>query len=63
MYIHLQLSEIFDTTDCYDDWFGQNILLFGDLLRLPPVHDDSAFVHLSDEKIHKYLGCLSATNL
>jgi len=64
MYIHLRLSEIFDTTDCDDGWFGQrHILLFGDLLQLPPVHDDPVFVHLSDEKIHKYLGSLSATNL
>jgi len=64
MYIHLRLSQIFDTTDCDDGWFGQkHILLFGDLLQLPPVHEDPAFVRLSDEKIHKYLGSLSAINL
>jgi len=33
MYIHLRLSQIFDTTDCDDGWFGQkHILLFGDVL-------------------------------
>jgi len=33
MYIHLRLSEIFDTSDCDDGWFGQkHVLLFGDLL-------------------------------
>jgi len=47
--------------DC--DWFGQkHNLLFGDLLQLPPVHEDP-FVRLSDKKIHKYLGSLSAINL
>lgn len=41
MYIHLRLSEIFDTNDCEDGWFGRkHILLFGDLLQLPPVHED-----------------------
>ncbi|XP_018361467.1 PREDICTED: uncharacterized protein LOC108760158 [Trachymyrmex cornetzi] len=44
--------------------FGQkHILLFGDLLQLPPVHEDSAFIQLTAENIRKYLGSLSATNL
>jgi len=64
MYIHLRLSEIFDTTDCDDGWFGRkHILLFGDLLQLPPVHKNPAFVHLSNEGINKYLGSLNAVNL
>jgi len=64
VYIHLQLSQIFDTMDCDDGWFGQkHILLFGDLLQLPLVHEDPAFVRLADEKIYKYLGSLSAINL
>jgi len=64
MYIHLRLSQIFDTTDCGDGWFGRkHILLFGDLLQLPPVYEDPTFVRLSDEKIHKHLGSLSAINL
>jgi len=37
-YIHLRLSEIFDIIDCDDGWFGKkHILLFGDLLQLPPI--------------------------
>ncbi|KYN29317.1 ATP-dependent DNA helicase PIF1 [Trachymyrmex cornetzi] len=45
LYTHLRLSEIFNTIDCDDGWFGQkHILLFGDLLQLPPVHEDPAFV-------------------
>ncbi|XP_011863424.1 PREDICTED: ATP-dependent DNA helicase PIF1-like, partial [Vollenhovia emeryi] len=64
MYIHLRLSQIFDTIDCDDGWFGRkHILLFGDLLQLPPVHEDPAFVPLSDEKISKYLGSLCAPNI
>jgi len=49
--MYIRLSQIFDTTDCDDGWFG-HILLFGDLL--PP--EDPAC--LSDEKIHKYLWVL-----
>ncbi|XP_018308806.1 LOW QUALITY PROTEIN: ATP-dependent DNA helicase PIF1-like [Mycetomoellerius zeteki] len=64
MYIHLRLSEIYDTTDCDDGWFGQkHILLFGNLLQLPPVYEDSVFIQLIAENIRKYLGSLSATNL
>ena len=64
MYIHLRLSEIFDTTDCDDAWFDQkHILLFGDLLQLSPVHEDPAFIQLTAENVRKYLGSLSATNL
>ncbi|KYN13600.1 DNA repair and recombination protein pif1, mitochondrial, partial [Trachymyrmex cornetzi] len=63
MYIRLRLSEIYDTTDCDDGWFDKkHILLFGDLLQLPPVQD-SAFIQLTVENIRKYLGSLSATNL
>ncbi|EFN76457.1 ATP-dependent DNA helicase PIF1, partial [Harpegnathos saltator] len=64
IYIHFQLSEIFDTIDCDDGWFGQkHIFLFGDLLQLPPVHEDYIFVQLSDKKISKYLGFLNTVNL
>jgi len=44
MYIHLRMSEIFDTNDCEDGWFGRkHILLFGDLLQLSPVREDPVF--------------------
>ena len=64
LYIHFRLSEIFDTIDCDDGWFGRvHILLFGDLLQLPPVHEDPAFVDLSNVKVKKFLGSLNAVNL
>ncbi|XP_067209109.1 uncharacterized protein [Linepithema humile] len=64
MYIHLRLFEIFGSIDCPDGWFGKkHILLFGDLLQLPPVHEDSVFVDLSKEKFDKYIGCLGNVNL
>ncbi|KAG5330256.1 PIF1 helicase, partial [Acromyrmex heyeri] len=34
-----------------------------DLLQLPPVHEDPAFIQLTAENIRKYLGSLSAINL
>ncbi|XP_026824779.1 uncharacterized protein LOC113561784 [Ooceraea biroi] len=64
MYIHLRLSEIFNTNDCEDGWFGRkHILLFGDLLQLPPVREDPIFVRLPNDKINKCVGSLTAVNL
>lgn len=38
MYINLRLTEIYDTGDVDDGWFGRiNIVLFVDLIQLPPV--------------------------
>ena len=37
MYMHLRLSEIFQTEQVEDGWFGRkNLLFLGDLLQLPP---------------------------
>lgn len=64
MYIHLRLTEIFDTMDCDNGWFGKkHILLFGDLLQLPPVHEDLPFIELSKSKIEKYIGAMGSVNL
>lgn len=47
MYIHLRLTEIYDTGDTDDGWFGKtHIVLFGDLLQLPPVRQLSPFENL-----------------
>ncbi|KAL6429500.1 hypothetical protein ACFW04_008284 [Cataglyphis niger] len=49
MYIHLRLTEIFNTMDY--------------LLQLPPVHKDSSFIELSKLKIEKYIGAMGFVNL
>ena len=57
MFINLRLCEIFDTTDTDNDFFGRkHILLFGDLLQIPRVKEQSPFVKMSRSEIHKYLG-------
>jgi len=64
MYVHLRLTEIFNTIDCDNGWFGKkHILLFGDLLQLPPVHEDPPFIELSKLKIEKYIDAMGSVNL
>ena len=64
LYIHLRLTEIFDTTDSDDAWFGKKpMLLFGDLLQLPPVHEEPAFIQLSNKSTEKNVGGLGSYNL
>ncbi|KAL7307795.1 hypothetical protein TKK_0000117 [Trichogramma kaykai] len=64
MYIHLRLTEIFNTSEENDGWFGKiNIVVFGDLLQLPPVKEDFSFVQLTKEKIEKYVGGMDTFNL
>ncbi|XP_066585898.1 uncharacterized protein [Prorops nasuta] len=64
MYIHLRLTAIFNTEDCEDGWFGnKHILLFGDLLQLPPVHEDPAFIKLSNDKILNHIGAIGTADL
>ncbi|KAG8197602.1 hypothetical protein JTE90_021332 [Oedothorax gibbosus] len=48
MYIHFRQSEIFNTLLEDDGWFSRiNILLFGDLLQLPPVMQHAPFIGLT----------------
>ncbi|XP_074098875.1 ATP-dependent DNA helicase pif1-like [Cotesia typhae] len=55
IYIHLRLVEIFDV----DDWFGgKHVVVFGDLLQLPPVHENPSYVTLSSEDAEKYVGSM-----
>ena len=59
MFINLRLCEIFDITDTNDGFFSRkHILLFGDLLHLLPVKEQSPFVKMSRSEIHKYLSTI-----
>ncbi|XP_058789594.1 ATP-dependent DNA helicase PIF1-like [Phymastichus coffea] len=56
LYIHLRLAEIFCTSDKKDGWFGKiHIVVFGDLLQLPPVREEFAFIPLAKSQIDKYI--------
>lgn len=51
LYIHFRLQEIFCTYEKVDGWFGMiNLLVFGDLLQLPPVFDSSVFIPVSKKR-------------
>ena len=64
MFINLRLCEIFDTTDTDNDFFGRkHILLFGDLLQIPRVKEQSPFVKMSRSEIHNYLGTIYGSDL
>ncbi|XP_031789136.1 ATP-dependent DNA helicase pfh1-like [Nasonia vitripennis] len=64
MYIHLRLTEIFNTSECDDGWFGKiHIIVFGDLLQLPPVRENFAFVEVAKKDIEKYIGAINSFNL
>ncbi|XP_063978978.1 ATP-dependent DNA helicase PIF1-like [Diachasmimorpha longicaudata] len=64
MYINQRLMEIFSTFDETDGWFGKkHILVFGDLLQLPPVLQDPTYIQLSSKEIEKRLGSMISVNL
>lgn len=63
-YINLRLFEIFDTGDINDGWFGRiHLLMFGDLLQLSPVNEESPFISLKKNQIDKYTHSLGALNI
>ena len=64
LYIHLRLTEIFQTEETEDGWFGKrNMLFLGDLLQLPPVFEGPVYTPLTAELTQKYTGCVGAVNL
>ncbi|XP_025266373.1 uncharacterized protein LOC105249112, partial [Camponotus floridanus] len=65
MFINLRLCEIFDSTDTDDGFFGRkHILLFGDLLQLPPVKGQPPFVKMSRSEIQKIrIGLLTDSDI
>lgn len=59
IFIHLRLKQLFG-----DVWFGgKHLLVFGDLLQLPPVRADPVFKSLDRATVKKCLQSLGATNL
>ena len=64
LYMHLRLSEIFQTEEEEDGWFGrQNLLFLGDLLQLPPVFEGPVYSSLSSELTAKLTGCVGTIDL
>ena len=64
LYIHLQLTEIFQTEDMENGWFGQkNILVFGYLLQLPPVFEGPVYIPLTSSIVNKDTGSVGAAHV
>ena len=50
LYIHLRLTEIFQTEELEDGWFGKrNLLFLGDLLQLPPMFGGPVYTPFTAE--------------
>ena len=63
LHIHLRLSDIFGCQYGNNNWFGsRNVIVFGDLLQLPPVKGDEVFIDLSEKQVKETTGMIS-TNL
>ena len=64
LYIHLRLTEIFQTEEIEDGWFGRrNLLFLGDLLQLPPVFEGPIYTALTVDLAQKYTGCAGTVDL
>lgn len=64
LFTHLRVTGICNTSDDEDGWFGKlNIILFGDLLQLPPVRERFIFEELDREKIDKCVGAMETYHL
>ncbi|CAL4231362.1 unnamed protein product [Meganyctiphanes norvegica] len=60
LHVHLRLTEIFGRRKERNNWFGsQNVIVFGDLLQLPPVKGDEVFVSLSENQVKTAIGTMS----
>ena len=63
LHIHLRLSDIFRYQYGNKNWFGsRNVIVFGDLLQLPPVKGGEVFIPLSEKQVKETTGMIS-TNL
>ena len=63
-YIHLRLTEIFQTEEMENGWFGcKNILVFGDLLQLPPVFESPVYIPLTSTIVNKHTGSVGGADI
>ena len=51
--IHLRMGEFFNLKGLFGN---KSIILFGDLLQLPPVHSDPPFIGITEKFLHKVKG-------
>lgn len=64
LYMHLRLVEIFNTFHKEGGWFGKmNLLVFGDLLQLPPVGGGPVFVPVQKNILTKCVQSLASVDL
>ena len=60
LHVHLRLTEIFGRKEGNNTWFGsQNVIVFGDLLQLPPVKGEEVFIGLTEKQIKAAIGSMS----
>ena len=64
LYMHLRLTDIFQTQDKEDGWFGgKHVVVFGDLLQLPPVFERPVYEALTGKEMQNFVGALSGIDL
>ena len=60
LHVHLRLTEIFGCKNGKNNLFGsQVVVVFGDLLQLPPVKGEEVFLSLSENQIKAAIGMMS----
>uniref|UniRef100_A0A8D8Z998 ATP-dependent DNA helicase n=1 Tax=Cacopsylla melanoneura TaxID=428564 RepID=A0A8D8Z998_9HEMI len=61
LYIHFRLTEVYNTSDEGDGWFGKiHLIVLGDLLQLSPVMEGPPFEQISQGTIDKCVACIGS---
>lgn len=63
LYTHLRLQEIFNSFDDPEPSGKRHMLLFGDLLQLPPVSDSLVFLRVSKAVLNKCVHAMAPVDL